>query len=281
MTAPAVPPPAVSAAFPRGFVPVFSWGLAKVVRWKKTLLVGLAAAGLGYVIGEEGISADDPVGSLAEVLDAAGLTTALPLLALLLGAEGFSFEVHERTLVYHLVRPVSRTTLFVARFLAGWVPATLVAILFLASILVGSGVQLGVEVWLSIVPTATLAMLALTAIYYVLGALLKHGLVSGLVYTFVVEGFITNLPGSIQKLSVMHHVRSLHHRLTAEAFGRLGHEVAVGTDLEGPRGIGLGSPGTVEYDTLGGAVATLLGVAIVTLAYGAWRVRRTDYALKD
>ena len=60
-----------------------------------------------------------------------------------------------------------------------------------------------------------MAALALGAVLLVLATLLRHGLVAGLFYAFVVEAMLASVPGTMQKYSVMFHVRSLHHGLTA------------------------------------------------------------------
>ncbi len=114
-----------------GFGPVFAWGLRRVVRWGKVFFVALLAVGGGVLIGRLIHGAADPAAVLAQVMDRGVLTVGLPLIALLLAGESFAYEVQSRTLVYHLVRPVSRTTIFLARFFSGYLPAAVVSAAFL------------------------------------------------------------------------------------------------------------------------------------------------------
>jgi ABC-type transport system involved in multi-copper enzyme maturation permease subunit len=287
MTAPPPfrPPPPVRAGFPHRFWPLFAWGLVRVVRWRRVLGVAAAAAILAVVMGREGVPADERVWGLARLLESGALTFALPLIALLLAAEGFSYEVQERTLVYHLVRPVSRTTFMAARFLSGYLPATLVATLFLATLVWSSGVEAEGAVWASLPVTAAVGILALGAIYFTVGALFRHGLIVGLVYTFVIETMVTSLPGTMQKLSVMFHVRSLHHALTADAFRAMaeaaGEGPTPGQVRTEPQDVILGGVAEFAYDTLPEALAILGGVAATALATGILLVRRRDFPLKD
>lgn len=167
-----------------GFLPVFAWGLRRVVRWRKVLLVALVAIVGGIAIGRLVAGAAEPMLVLARVMDRGVLRIGLPLIALLLAGESFAYEVQSRTLVYHLVRPVSRATIFVARFFSGYIPAVIVASLFVASIYGATGIDLGTRTWASIPLVVGLGVLALSAIYFTLSALLKHGLIAGLVYTF-------------------------------------------------------------------------------------------------
>jgi ABC-type transport system involved in multi-copper enzyme maturation permease subunit len=275
-------PPAVSARFPRHLVPVFAWGFVHVVRWPKVALVAVVAMGAGYVLGHEAVSGPDPLAALTEVIDRAALPLALPLITLLLAADGFAWEVQERTLVYHLVRPVSRTTVFLARFLSGLLPALAVGVLFLAVLLATSPVPAPRGLWGAVPATVGLGVLAFAAVYYVLGALLRHGLVVGLVYTFVVEVMLTSVAGTMQKLSVSFHVQSLWHRLVDADYEALVPKPLVRIVTEPPADNSLlGGLTQVTPDSVPQAVTTLLVVTIAALCVGAWLLRRKDFALKD
>lgn len=256
-----------------GFVPVFTWGVARVLRKKKLLLVAAIATGLGALIGNVIGDGADPLRDLARVLDRHILTFGLPLIALVLVGEGFTYEVQARTLVYHLVRPVSRTTVYLARFFSGALPAAAVALLLLAVLVLTSRAPVDARVWLSLPVTAGLGTLALGAVYYALAALLRHGLIAGLIYTFVVETLISSVPGSMQKLSVMFYVRSLHHGLTAGSLPVIPPEIQQNPLLRAATQVS--EVGTAQ------AALTLLGIAGVGLALGAWRVATRDWALKE
>lgn len=269
---PLVPPPAPSRPL-AGFVPIFAWGLRYVLRWRKVLLVVVLAVATGALLGVRTSMTGHELRSLARVLDRGALGFGVPLIALLLAGDGFSYEVGSRTLGYHLVRPVSRTTVFLARFCAGFLPAAVTAFLFLATIVLASGVAVPEQVWWSLAATAGLSVLALGAIYYTLGAVLRLGLIAGLVYTFVVEMLLANVPGSMQRLSVIFHVRSLHHALTEGALPLVrprAHRSGLLPNLP-----------PVSDTGLVGAILVLGALATVVLVVGGWIVTRRDYALKD
>jgi len=265
-------PPAARSAL-AGFVPVFTWGVARVLRRKKLLFVAAIVAGLAVLLGRIIADSTRPLQDLAEVLDFSILSFGLPLIVLILVGEGFTYEVQARTLVYHLVRPVSRTTIFLARFFSGAVPAACVALLLLVVLLAASGADVEAKVWLSLPVTAVLGTLALGAVYYALAALLRHGLIAGLIYTFVVETLISSVPGSMQKFSVMFYVRSLHHGLTEGALPVVVPEIEQNPLLRAATEVS--KVGTTQ------AIVTLLGITVVALAIGAWRVSTRDWALKE
>ena len=123
------------------------------------------------------------------------------------------------------------------------------------------------------------------AVYYALAALFKRGLVAGLVYTFVVESFFQFMPGSIQKLSLTHHVRSLYHRVADDAFAALTPRVRVAID-EAKRftftpGKGPSKAATEPWTTTSSALLICAIVAVTVLLFAARAIRRRDFALKD
>jgi ABC-type transport system involved in multi-copper enzyme maturation permease subunit len=274
-----------------GFGPVFAWGLRLTFRPKRVVLVALFAAGMGVLIATQGIGRvqwgfqkPDRAYDLYKVLEEALIQFAIPLIALTLVAQGYRREISERTLVYHLVRPVSRTTVFLARFFSGVLPAIPVALVPIVTTVALSKVPLPGEVWLSFVLTATIGVVAIGAIYYMLSALLKYGMIAGLIYTFVIEAFLAAIPGSMQRLSVMFHVRSLHHRMTDDVFADLSSRARAAIERHGERGNplqALNPSKRIEWDEPGQAVLVLLVVAAAALAFGAWRTKQQDYALKD
>ena len=256
-----------------GFGPVFAWGITRVLRRKKLITTSVIVAILGVVFGRIVADSSRPLQDLAEVLDFSILSFGLPLIVLILVGEGFTYEVQSRTLVYHLVRPVSRTTIFLARFFSGALPAAGVALLLLVALVGTSGAQVDAKVWLSLPVTAGLGTLALGAVYYALAALLRHGLIAGLIYTFVVETLISSVPGSMQKFSVMYYVRSVHHGLTEGSLPSVTPDIEQNPLLQAATQVA--EVGTTQ------AIVTLLAITAVALALGAWRVATRDWALKE
>ena len=239
-----------------------------MVRWRKVLLVAAVAVGLGSWIGTlVGSEGDAPKGLFA-LLDGPVLGFGLPLAALLLAAEGYAREVSGQTIVYHLVRPIRRATFFLARFLSGWIPATLAGFLLVASVVTASGVATPAPAWLALAAISSLSALALGAVFYTLGALFRHGLVAGLIYAFAVETMLASVPGTMQKLSVMFHVRSLFRGWTAGWLPRV--------EAEEEASFFFSRLLKVEDAPPGDAVLVLVLVAAAVLAFGAWKVTRRD-----
>jgi hypothetical protein len=273
------------------FGPVFGWGLRFSFRSRRFLAVVGVCALVGVLLGSEGSigrrstnRAYDAARSLAEVLDDAIIPYALPLLALALLAQGYAREVSDRTLVYHLVRPVSRRTVFLARFASGLVAAVVATLVLVGAVLAASGVSLGLGTVAAILTTSAVAVAATGAIYYTLGAIFRFGTVAGLVYTFVVEGFLGGAKGSMQTLSLTYHVKSLHHQWTDEALGSQfrGHTMPSTEDLlSGAVNPLLAAAEKIGWEEPSKALLVLGIAAAVALSIGMWHVSRRDFALKD
>ncbi len=138
----------------------------------------------------------------------------LVILAVLFATGALTQELEQRTIVYLLTRPVERWRILLARFLAASVMATAaawIAIIGLALVTVGvhhlGEVHLGRD--LLILPVAALAY---SGIFLFLAALTGKALVPlvvGLLYGFLWESLIPQLPGNFKLASLMSYVHVL------------------------------------------------------------------------
>lgn len=275
--------PSAAVAFPV----LLRWGLR--LAWTgKRIVVGLAlAAACGWLVAlgaaEEARGSNiDATGVIWRTVEDVVLRWLIPLCALLLGADGYAREVRDTTLAFHLVRPIGRSWLYLARA-ASALPAVLLAtILFLTALWIGSGASVPIAGLLALYGAALLYAVALTCVYHTLASLFERGIVAGLIYTFVIEGLLGSMPGSIQRLSLGYHARGFFHGAGDEAFASASPHVSrqlaqdVGKAFEGMSAADVVPPPTAPVEAL-----VLLCVAAGALLYGAWRIRRRDYPLKD
>lgn len=285
MSAPVIEPAATPRLLPLArFGVVFGWGLRRAFRGRKILVAAVIALGLAVVVGLAASQSKAPPFELWTLLDVAVLGIGGPLLALALVGGGFGEEIQDQTLVFHLIRPVSRTTVFLARYASGLVPAaTLAAAATLVTIFL-SGVALSPATTAAVAGISALGVATVGAVYYALAALFKRGLVAGLVYTFVVESFFQFMPGAIQKLSLTHHIRSLYHRVADEPLAALSPRIRVAIE-ETKRftftGKGPMKAAAEPWTSTSSALLICAVVAVTVLLYAARAVRRRDFALKD
>jgi len=114
---------------------------------------------------------------------------------------------------------------------------------------------------LPLLQAVLLGSLVYSALFSAAGALFKHPMIVGVAYAFVIEGFLANLPGKNQALTVQYYLRSWIVAHGSDAWNR----------VEGFAGSG--------FDTPGGAVRTLVLIWLGALAFGAWRVSRREFVL--
>ena len=264
---------------------VVAWGLKRSVRSRKFVITALlAVGGVGLLSWLIGTHSTDRVFDFWTALDTSFLGVGLPLIALALVAGGFGEEVQDQTLVYLLVRPVSRTTAFVGRYAGGALAGAFVGAAMATVATLVSPARVGMGTVLAIAAIAGLGVATIGALYYALAALFRRGLVAGLIYTFVIEGLFQGIPGSTRKLSIVHHVRSLFHDATDDAFvplsGSVAQAVRDAADASRPAMRGLGS--AVEPWT-SAPVALVVCACVIAgaLLVGCSVIRRRDFALKD
>ncbi|MDJ0523317.1 MAG: ABC transporter permease [Planctomycetota bacterium] len=269
-----------------GFLIVMGQGLREALQPKRLIVSIAIMVGLGAAIAFGArAEADRPfrrdlLFQIWEGIDLWVLQILLPLVALILVGPVYSRELRQRTMVYHLVRPVSRTTVFLARFVSGVLPAAVFGTLLCLSIIAFADAGAPPEVWTALPLLAFFAALVLGAIYCTLGAIFKRGLIAGLLYTFMMEVIVAGLPGNIQTLSVRFHLRSLYHGLVDPAFAE--RSEGVRSRIDGTMQ-SASNPlvEAVPFDPPQTAVMMLLGIALAILIIGVTHVRSRDFALKD
>jgi ABC-type transport system involved in multi-copper enzyme maturation permease subunit len=283
------PPHAASSGPLAGFGAVLRWGLGLTLRRHALLLYLALAVGVGFLVslivrrGGKVTEVPELAKWLWRSLDYGVLAFPLPILALLLIGPAYTREVRARTLVYHLVRPVARHTVFLARFAAGWIPAVLVAGVLFHAAVEFSGVGLPAGVYVSLFLVGALGTLSLGAVYYTLSVVFERGVMVGLLYTFLIEVMLASLPGTMQILTLRYHLRSLYHGWVDGPFTEISpgvaERVAGGSHNQEQRSDQIFSP--VPFESPEQAIAVLLVVSAALLAFGCWRVARRDFPLKD
>jgi ABC-2 type transport system permease protein len=152
----------------------------------------------------------------ASLMSTAVIHFLVVFVTLFYGTALISEEVEGKTLTYLLVRPIPKPTIMIGKFLAlVWIGSLLVlptiiisyAILYLRGDMqpffedIGTlGKDIGI---------VCLALLAYGSFFSLLGAWLKHSILSGLIYAFGWEGIVSYLPGFTRKLTITHYVQSI------------------------------------------------------------------------
>lgn len=205
----------------------------------------------------------------------------VPILALILGSSVVAEEIDDRTLTFPFTRPIPRPALLWGRWLAS---ATVLSAILAASTLatlwiLRSGfadyvpsqdeletlaredTRMGGGVAAPLLFTVLLGGLAYSALFAAIGTRMRHPMILGLGYTFAIEGFVANLPGNSQTLTIQHYLRSLVAAYGAPQWRELeAFENAV--FQSGPE-----------------ALLTLGAIITVSLCGGSWLISRRQYVL--
>lgn len=217
------------------------------------------------------------------------LQVVAPLISLTIGSSVVTEEIESRTITYIFTRPTDRAAFFLGRLAASTVVSA--ALLGLSSLCViwaatwpregaanlkrvyhRRGAHEMVEIVrdlpdglaAGLVTAAAVAAIMYTLISAGLGVFFKRAMILSLAYTFAIEGFLANIPGSTQKLSIQFYLRSLltnAHEVNTSLLSEI-PMLAETTVYTGPE-----------------ALARLAAVYLVFLLIGAMGIRRRQYMM--
>jgi ABC-2 type transport system permease protein len=181
------------------------------------LIAALRAAGLVTALGTD---------VLAGIVAAVYMGILIVVIPLVFGTGLVAQEAEARTLVYLLVRPLSRSSLLVGKFFGAWLAATLmscVSVTLVAAVLLGSDRFADLPAWAVRLPRVwgvlALGGLSYGALFTFVGLVFARPALVGLALAFGWETAIPFLPGSLRLLTVRHHLSAfLPSELLPSAF---------------------------------------------------------------
>lgn len=214
------------------------------------LAVGVAVAGVAWAVGASD-EIDDPLEAAVQVISNLGFAVLVPVVALVFASASLGDAREDGTLVYLWLRPMDRWPVVVGAWLAAItvsLPLTVVP-LGVAALLSGGGATLLGATMLA----ALVGVVAYSALFVLLGLLVKNSIVWGLGYVLVWEGIVAAFGSFAAKLAIRGYTRSILTSIT---------------DID----LDLGDL------PLAAGIAVPLLAAAVALALGARRLRDMDVA---
>jgi ABC-2 type transport system permease protein len=211
-------------------------------------LLGLVAVIVGWAIGIS-VEPVDQLEAGANVMGGLGLAVLIPVVTLVFASASLGDLRDDRTLVYLWLRPMDRWPLATGAFAATFAvaaPLTLVP-LGIGTALTGGGVTLvGASLLAGLV-----AVTAYSAVFVLLGLVLRRALVWGLAYVLIWEGFVAAAGAGAARVAIRNYTRSIVYDLT---------------DV------------TTDTTTMALPVAIVIPllVAAIALALASWWLTRTD-----
>lgn len=195
------------------------------------------------------------------------LQVVVPLLALVSGSAVITEEIEDRTISYLFSRPIPRAAVLLGRCSAALVfVSALLSLSALLTIAFASrsavpGPPLGAGILGPLLGAAVLGGAVYTALFAAAGVFFRHPMIVGLGYAFAVEGFLANLPGRNEALTVQYYLRS-----QIASNGSPPWREIEGFDL-------------TRFETSISPVVTLLVVIAAILAVASWRISRREFVL--
>ena len=198
-----------SVAAPRAIVIVYRLLLLQLVTRGRLLAlsaVGLVVAGVAWAVGAaDGI--DDPLEAAVQVISNLGFAVLVPVVALVFASASLGDAREDGTLVYLWLRPIDRWPVVVGAWLAAItvsLPLTVIP-LGVAALLAGGGAELLFATTLA----AVVGVVAYSALFVLLGLIVKNSIVWGLGYVLVWEGIVAAFGSFAAKLAIRGYTRSI------------------------------------------------------------------------
>ena len=191
-----------------GLKTVFLFEARKLLVHKRWMLIAILAVMVGAVMGYAATRTGANTDSASNVLELLVLTFLLPVLALIYGASMLRNEMDDRSIIQVVTSPLDRRTSHVGYYLA----LTVVLAVLLAVITIIGGVCFmamngsggGLELIAGYVAVLLVGAMAYSALFLVMGVVLKQPLYLGLFYVFIWEYFIGSVPGAVGEITIRH-----------------------------------------------------------------------------
>jgi len=175
------------------------------------LLVGAVVAAIAIAVGASD-NRTDPVETGVRLISDLGFTTLVPIVALVFASAALGDMREDGTLVYLWLRPMDRWPIAVGAWLASItlsLPLTLVPLVVSAVAVDG-----GSDLVRATVLAGVIGVVAYSALFVLLGLLLKNSIVWGLGYILIWEGIVAAFGSFAAKLAIRGYTRSILTSLT-------------------------------------------------------------------
>jgi ABC-2 type transport system permease protein len=227
---------------------VFSLSLEGMVWTRRSLLMAalvalpVVFAGLYRLVlaAKTGVQPITPQDLYAVIVSIYWIRNVLPLAALFFATSLVADEVEGRTLTYLITRPLTRSSIFVGKFVAYLattliltLPACVITFFLLLSARGFSAVGAAAGDLFRDLAVVTLTLLVYGALFALAGVVLKRPVIPGLMFLYGWE-LLANLPGYLPRLTLTAWLRSLvTHRPAQEGLAGLFEQVLPGTQAVG------------------------------------------------
>jgi ABC-2 type transport system permease protein len=150
-----------------------------------------------------------------QLLATFGITTLLPLVALIIGTGAFGAEVDDGTIVHLLAKPVPRWQIVLTKAIVAAVLTGLLTAIPIAAAALMAGGERGGSLAVAFVVGDLLGSLVYTALFLAAGLVTSRAFIVGLIYVLVWEGFLAALFAGTKTFSVRQQALSVADSFTS------------------------------------------------------------------
>jgi ABC-2 type transport system permease protein len=175
------------------------------------VLVGAVTAAIAIAVGASDNSSD-PLETGVQLIARLHFTLLVPIIALVFASAALGDMREDGTLVYLWLRPMDRWPIVVGAWLASItlsLPLTIVPLIVSSIAVDGGG-----ELLTATVLAGVVGVVAYSALFVLLGLLLKNSIVWGLGYIMIWEGLIAAFGSFAAKLAIRGYTRSILTSIT-------------------------------------------------------------------
>jgi ABC-type transport system involved in multi-copper enzyme maturation permease subunit len=190
----------------------------------------------------------------------------IQILCLFYGASVLSDESDHKTLVYLTTSPVPKATILLAKYAAVYIISMFIisaglVLSFLISYIDHLSNPTYIQGLLSFMGIALLAALAYSSLFTILGSLVKKSILFGIIFIFGWESIVQYFPGTTQKLTINHYIKSLLPFHLSGGGGFLAFRL--------------------QPSSTAGAIVTLLLLTVLFLSVTTFIFYKKEYVLSD
>lgn len=236
----------------------------RLIPWIILAFAGMALATFWHYLNRSATNTDAYV-SVSEMLvfHVMALTSAIFTSAIV------SQEVEQKTIVYLLTRPISRSRLILFRYLASASVVALLGILGAALVSIGvfKGGFVGNEFFRRDVVALVVGAFSYGALFLIITLVVNKAMMVCLLFAFGWETIVPNLPGEMYRLSIYSHIIGIADHPAKE-------------DTGNALGVATGGLST-NVITPGSAYFTLAVMIVALVALSAWWFTKFEYVPRD
>lgn len=169
--------------------------------------------------------ADFRMGFTNTIIDGLIVGAILPLSMMTLATAAFGNEVEDRTLNVLVLKPVSRYSIVLAKYLGSVLVALPLLVAVTVAVVLIAFDDAGLKGVLATAAAIAAGTLAYAAVFTWAGLLTRYALGFAAAYVFLWEGLVTSFLEGVRYLSVRGYVLALMNGLDDETYGAIGDRV--------------------------------------------------------